>query len=129
MLRISGVTIPNDKRAEIGLTYLFGIGKVTSNKILKQAQIDPNKRIKELTEEEENKLRQLIEKEYKIEGNLRRDVMTNIKRLKEIRSYRGIRHIKGLPCRGQRTKTNSRTGRGNSRKTAGSGMKKSNQKT
>jgi len=84
MLRISGVTIPNEKRAEIGLTYLFGIGRVTSNKILKQAQIDPNIRIKDLTEEQENKLRQLLEKEYKIEGNLRREVITNIKRLKEI---------------------------------------------
>jgi small subunit ribosomal protein S13 len=129
MLRISGVTIPNDKRSEIGLTYIFGIGKVTSNQILKQAQIDPSKRIKDLTEEEKNKLRQLIEKGYKIEGNLRREVLTNIKRLKEIRAYRGIRHIKGLPGRGQRSKTNSRTVRGNTRRTAGSGKKPSAQKT
>jgi len=128
-VRIAGITIPNEKRAEISLTYVFGIGKTTSQSILTKAQIDPNKRVKDLTEEEVNKLRTIIEKEYAVEGDLRREVMSNIKRLKEIGCYRGLRHTKGLPLRGQRTKTNSRTVRGNTRKTAASGKKTTAQKT
>jgi len=128
-VRIAGVTIPNEKRVEISLTYVFGIGKTTSNKILAKAQVSPDKRVKDLTEEEVNKLRGIIEKEYAVEGDLRREVMSNIKRLKDIGCYRGLRHTKGLPSRGQRTKTNSRTVRGNVRKTAGSGKKMTAQKT
>ncbi len=128
-IRISGVNLPNDKRVEIALTYIYGIGKVTSNLILSKTKIDPDTRVKDLTEDQGNLLRQVIEKEYRTEGNLRREVLTNIKRLKEIKAYRGLRHIKGLPVRGQRTKTNSRTVRGNVRRTAGSGRKPSAQKT
>lgn len=129
IVRISGVVIPNDKRIEIALTYIYGIGKTKSNKILKETAIDSNKRSKDLEEEEVNKLRSIIEKNEKVEGDLKREVMGNIKRLKEMGNYRGLRHIKGLPARGQRTKTNSRTVRGNTRKTAGSGKKNANQKT
>jgi len=128
-VRIAGVTIPNEKRVEISLTYVFGIGKTTSNKILVKAQISPDKRVKDLTEEEVNKLRGIIEKEYEVEGDLRREVSSNIKRLQEIGCYRGLRHTKNLPSRGQRTKTNSRTVRGNTRKTASSGKKMTAQKT
>ena len=128
-IRISGVNLPNEKRVEIALTYIYGIGQVTSNKILASAKVSPDTRVKNLTEEEGNRLRQIIEKDYKTEGNLRREVLTNIKRLKEIKCYRGSRHSKGLPVRGQRTKTNSRTVRGNVRRTAGSGRKLSAQKT
>lgn len=128
-VRISGVTLPKDKRVEIGLTYIFGIGRTTSNKLLKEVGVDPNVRVKDLTEEQENKLRKAIDKDYKIEGELKREVLMNIKRLKEINSYRGTRHTKKLPLRGQRTKTNSRTNRGNARKTMGSGRKGSAQKT
>ena len=127
--RISGVTLPKDKRVEIGLTYIFGIGRSTSNEILKEVGVDPNVRVKDLTEEQENKIRQAIDKEHKVEGELKREVLLNIKRLKEINSYRGSRHTKKLPLRGQRTKTNSRTNRGNTRKTMGSGRKGSAQKT
>lgn len=129
MPRIAGVNIPNDKRAEIALTYIYGVGKTTSNKILKQASIDQNTRIKDLSTDGLNKLRNIIEKSYKIEGDLRREVLLNIKRLKEIKSYRGSRHAKGLPARGQRTKTNSRTRRGNKRGLATSGKKPTAQKT
>lgn len=129
IVRIAGVTIPNDKRVEISLTYIFGIGTTLSKNILENAQIDPNTRVKDLTEEQANKLRNIIEKEYKVEGDLRRDVMSNIKRLKEINCYRGSRHTKKLPVRGQRSKTNSRTVRGGGRKTVGSGRKPSAQKT
>ncbi len=128
-VRISGVTIPNEKRVEISLTYIFGIGLTTSNKVLVKAQIDKNIRVKDLSEEDANKLRTIIEKEYKIEGDLRREVMGNIKRLKEIGSYRGLRHSKGLPVRGQRTKTNSRSVRGNKKGMATSGKKPTAQKT
>lgn len=127
--RISGVTLPKDKRVEIGLTYIFGIGRSTSNEILKEVGVDPSVRVKDLTEEQENKIRQAIDKEHKVEGELKREVLLNIKRLKEINSYRGGRHTKKLPLRGQRTKTNSRTNRGNVRKTMGSGRKGSAQKT
>ena len=128
-VRIAGVTIPNEKRVEISLTYIFGIGVSTANKILKMTGINPDKRVKDLTEEEINKLRTLIEKQHRVEGDLKREIAGNIKRLKEISSYRGIRHIKGLPVRGQRTKTNNRTVRGNIKKTAGSGRKPPAQKT
>lgn len=128
-VRIAGVTIPNEKRVEISLTYIFGIGLAASNKILKMTGINPDKRVKDLTEEEINKLRTLIEKQHRVEGDLKREITGDIKRLKEIGSYRGIRHAKGLPVRGQRTKTNNRTVRGNVKKTAGSGRKMSAQKT
>lgn len=129
MPRIAGVNIPNDKRVEIALTYIYGIGKTTSNKILEQASIDKNVRVKDLSTDDLNKLRNVIEKSHKIEGDLRREVLLNIKRLKDIKSYRGSRHSKGLPARGQRTKTNSRTRRGNKRGLATSGKKPTNQKT
>jgi len=129
-VRISGVNLPNDKRAEIALTYIFGIGKTRSNLILKEAKVDKNKRIKDLKEEEVNILRLIIEKKYTLEGDLRREIQSNIKRLREINCYRGSRHAKHLPARGQRTKTNSRTVRGNKRVTMGSGKNKAaNQKT
>ena len=129
MPRIAGVNIPNDKRVEIALTYIYGIGKTTSNKILEQASIDKDVRVKDLSPDDLNKLRNVIEKSHKIEGDLRREVLLNIKRLKEIKSYRGSRHAKGLPARGQRTKTNSRTRRGNKRGLATSGRKPTNLKT
>ena len=130
MARIAGVTLPKDKRIEIALTYIFGIGLTTSQKMLKITGLDGNIRVKDLTEAEVNKLRDAIEKGgNKIEGDLKRDVLANIKRLKEIGSYRGNRHARHLPARGQRTKTNNRTLRGNVRKTAGSGRKSSAQKT
>jgi small subunit ribosomal protein S13 len=128
-VRIAGVVIPNEKRIEIAMTYVYGIGLTTSKKILEAIKLDPSKRVKDLSEEEVNKLRTLIEKQHRVEGDLRRDVASNIKRLKEIGSYRGMRHIKNLPSRGQRTKTNNRTVRGNKRQTAGSGKKGSAQKT
>jgi len=129
MPRIAGVNIPNEKRVEIALTYIYGVGRNTANKILEQASIDKNTRVKDLSTEDLNKLRNIIEKSYKIEGDLRREVLLNIKRLKEIKSYRGSRHSKGLPARGQRTKTNSRTRRGNKRGIATSGKKPTAQKT
>ena len=128
-IRISGITIPNDKRVEVALTYIFGIGLTTSKKILSQLGIDANQRVKNLKEDDINKLRVVIEKEYKTEGDLRREISNNIKRLKEIKSYKGSRHSKKLPARGQRTKTNSRTVRGNKRSTMGSGRSNPNQKT
>lgn len=120
-VRIAGVTIPNDKRVEVSLTYIFGIGLPSSKKLLEQTKISPDKRVKDLAEEEVNKLRTIIEKKHKVEGDLKREIIGNIKRLKEINSYRGDRHSKNLPVRGQRTKTNSRTVRGNVRRTMGSG--------
>lgn len=129
MARIAGVTLPKEKRIEIALTYVFGIGKKISNNILVQTGIDPNTRTKDLSEEQVNNLREVIEKDYKVEGELKREILTNIKRLKEIGSYRGSRHAKNLPVRGQSTKTNSRTVRGNVRKTVGSGRKPADQKT
>jgi small subunit ribosomal protein S13 len=127
--RIAGVTLPQNKRIEISLTYIYGIGLTTAKKILTQTNIDPNKRTQELKEEEVNKLRDIIEKEHKVEGELKRETLMNIKRLKEIGSYRGHRHAKNLPVRGQRTKTNSRTVRGNVRRTMGSGRRPSAEKT
>ena len=129
MARIAGINIPSEKRIEIALTYIYGIGGVLSRKILKKTGVNPDKRASELTAEEVNKLRTEIEKNYKVEGELRRIFTFNIKRLKEINCYRGTRHIKGLPARGQRTKTNNRTVRGNVRRTMGSGRRKSAEKT
>ena len=129
MARIAGINLPKDKRVEIGLTYIFGIGRNLSKQILQTAQIDVNKKVKDLADQEVNRLREIIEKNYKVEGELKREVLLNIKRLKEIDTYRGSRHSKNLPCRGQRTKTNTRTVRGNVRRTMGSGRKLSAQKT
>ena len=129
MLRIAGVTIPNEKRIVIALTYVYGIGVARSEEILAKLKISPDTRTKDLTEDEENKLRTTVEKEYKVEGYLRRDRLANVKRMQEIKCYRGIRHSRGLSVRGQNTKTNSRTVRGNVRKTMGSGRAKSAQKT
>ncbi len=129
MLRIAGINLPDNKRVEISLTYIYGIGRPTSNKILSSLDIDPNTRTKDLTEKDGNRLREAIEKTYRVEGDLRHQVKMNIKRLKEIGCYRGTRHAKGLPVRGQRTKTNTRTVRGNVRKTMGSGRKKASDKT
>jgi small subunit ribosomal protein S13 len=129
MPRIAGVNIPDNKRIEISLTYIFGIGRVLSNKILAQAKINPDARANALNAEEINRLREIIEKGLRVEGELRRDIMMNVKRLRDIGSYRGSRHAKGLPVRGQRTKTNTRTVRGNVRKTMGSGRKASAEKT
>ena len=128
-LRIAGVNLPNDKRIEIGLTYIFGVGRNFSNKILVESNVSPDIRVKDLTEDQANTLRNIVEKQYRVEGELKREVIGNIKRLKEIKSYRGSRHSKGLPARGQRSKTNNRTVRGNVRKTAASGKAKSAQKT
>jgi small subunit ribosomal protein S13 len=126
--RISGVTLPNDKRVEIGLTYVYGIGLTTSKKLLKQTGVSPDTRVKDLTDDEVNKIRIAIEGNIKVEGDVRREVTQDIKRLKEIGSYRGARHSAGLPSRGQRTKTNGRTKRGK-KMTMGSGRKKSSEKT
>ena len=112
MARIAGVDLPNEKRIEAGLTYIYGIGWSTSRKILEATGIDPSTRVKDLTEEEAGKIRKVIEAEYMVEGDLRRDVNMNIKRLMEIGCYRGIRHRRGLPVRGQKTKTNARTRKG-----------------
>lgn len=115
MARISGVDLPREKRVEIGLTYIFGIGLPSSKKILEETGINPDTRVKDLTEDEVSKLREVIDRDYTVEGDLRRDVALNIKRLMEIGCYRGIRHRKGLPVRGQRTKTNARTRKGPAR--------------
>ena len=114
MARIAGIDLPKHKRGVIGLTYIFGIGRPTSNKILKDTGINPDTRIKDLTEEEVNTLRKAIDN-YLVEGDLRREISLNIKRLRDIRCYRGIRHMKGLPVRGQKTKTNARTRKGSKR--------------
>jgi small subunit ribosomal protein S13 len=129
MPRILGVNIPEEKRMEIALTYIKGIGVFSSRKILAAANIDLDKRAKDITLEEASKIQKIIEKEHKVEGELARIIMMNIKRLKEIGCYRGTRHSKGLPTRGQRTKTNNRTVRGNVRRTAGSGRKNASEKT
>jgi small subunit ribosomal protein S13 len=116
MARIAGITLPPDKRIEVGLTYIYGIGRSKSRKILDEAKIDRNKKVKALAEDEVNKIRQIIEKREKIEGDLRKEVTTNIKRLVDIGCYRGLRHKKKLPVRGQRTKTNARTRKGSTGK-------------
>jgi small subunit ribosomal protein S13 len=112
MARIAGITLPPEKRVEVGLTYIYGIGRSKSNTILAEAKIDKNKKVKALTEDEINKIRQIIEKREKIEGDLRKEVTMNIKRLVDISCYRGLRHKKKLPVRGQRTRTNARTRKG-----------------
>jgi len=129
MARIAGINIPDNKRIEIALTYIYGIGRSLSNKILNSAKIDPDKRTKDISPEDMNKLRDIVEKVYKIEGDLRRELMLNAKRLKDIGCYRGIRRSKRLPVRGQRTRTNTRTVRGNIRRTMGSGRRKAAEKT
>ena len=123
-MRLYGVNIPDTKRIEAALTYLYGIGPTSSRKILEKAKVDINKRTKDLTPEEVNQIQIIVDKEYRIEGELRQVVRQNITRLKNLKNYRGIRHLKKLPVRGQRTKTNSRTVRGNVRHTAGSGKRK-----
>jgi len=128
-MRVSGVNIPKEKRVLISLTYVYGIGPTTAKKILEQAQVPLTTRTKDLTQDQEDKIRNLVEKGHRTEGDLRRDVSSNIKRLKDIKSYRGTRHAKRLPSRGQRTKTNSRTTRGNKRNMAASGKKPTAQKT
>lgn len=119
MARIAGVDLPREKRVEIGLTYIFGIGRTTAQKVLAKTGVNPDTRVRDLTEEEVNKLRDAISEDCKVEGDLRREVSLNIKRLIEIGCYRGQRHRKGLPVRGQRTKTNARTRKGPARTIAG----------
>ena len=123
MPRIAGVNIPENKRIEISLTYIYGVGRSLSKKILEKMGIDIGKKASDLSPKEVNDLKDYIEKNFKIEGDLRRQIMINVKRLKDVGAWRGLRHIKGLPVRGQRTKTNNRTVRGNVRKTMGSGRK------
>ena len=119
MARIVGIDLPRDKRVEIGLTYIYGIGRTSSNKILEAAKVNPDTRVRELTDDEVKRISEIIEKDYRVEGDLRREVAMNIKRLQEIGCYRGIRHRKGLPVRGQKTKTNARTRKGPKRTVAG----------
>ncbi|MDO8626006.1 MAG: 30S ribosomal protein S13 [Candidatus Magasanikbacteria bacterium] len=128
-MRIASTNIPEEKKIEFSLRYIFGIGATLAKKILVATKIDGNIRTKDLTNEQEDTLRAYVEKNFKTEGDLRREIMSNIKTLKDTKSYRGIRHMKHLPVRGQRTKTNSRTVRGNVRKTMGSGRKPDGQKT
>ena len=125
MPRVAGVNIPEDKQIRIALTYVYGIGRSSSEKILDQTDVDGETEASELSKEDLNKIKEIIEKDYKVEGELKREEKMNIKRLKEIECWRGIRHKKGLPVRGQTTQTNSRTVRGNERKTVGSGDKAS----
>ncbi|MBD5476999.1 MAG: 30S ribosomal protein S13 [Lachnospiraceae bacterium] len=118
MARIAGVDLPREKRVEIGLTYIYGIGRVSSNKILEAANVNPDTRVRELTDDEVKRIAEVIDKDYMVEGDLRREIALNIKRLQEIGCYRGIRHRKGLPVRGQKTKTNARTRKGPKRTVA-----------
>ncbi|NBD34672.1 MAG: 30S ribosomal protein S13 [Chloroflexi bacterium] len=124
MARIAGVDLPRDKRVEIGLTYIYGVGRKTSNDILAQAGISPDKRVNELNEREVARIRDIIDRNYVVEGDLRREVQRNIKRLIEIGSYRGLRHRRNLPVRGQRTRTNARTKRGPRKTVAGRGRRR-----
>lgn len=124
MVRIAGVDLPRNKRIEVGLTYIYGIGRKTSNDILRKAGVDPNKRDTELTESEVGAIRDIIDREYMVEGDLRREVQMNIKRLIEIGSYRGLRHRRNLPVRGQRTRTNARTKRGPRKTVPGRGRRR-----
>lgn len=128
MVRIAAVNIPDNKRVEIALTYLYGVGRSLSLKILKQANVDPNLRVEKLSSEQLERITKVLEKEAKIEGDLRLEISQNIKRLREIGSYRGSRHAKNLPVRGQRTRTNARTKRGK-KVTVGSGRKRASEKT
>lgn len=122
-MRIAGINIPDNKKIVYSLPYIYGVGLSASRKIVTGAQVNPDKRAKDLSTQEVGRLREIVEKNYRIEGDLRREVAANIKRLRELNAYRGVRHMRGLPVRGQRTKTNSRTRRGNVRRTAGSGRK------
>jgi small subunit ribosomal protein S13 len=124
MPRVAGVDIPKDKRVEISLRYIYGIGPSLSRMILAQTGVDPDTKVKDLSDDELNRIRELIDREYKVEGDLRKEVSFNIKRLIEIGSYRGLRHRKGLPVRGQRTKTNARTKRGPKKTVAGRGRRR-----
>jgi small subunit ribosomal protein S13 len=124
MARIAGVDIPKDKRVEISLQYIYGIGPASSRRILSSSGINPDTRVKDLSEQEVSRIREIIDKEYKVEGGLRKEVNLNIKRLIEIGSYRGLRHRRGLPVRGQRTRTNARTKRGLRKTVAGRGQKR-----
>lgn len=128
-MRLAGVSIPREKRVVIALTYVYGIGSTRAKAILKTAKVDESVRVKDLSTTDEDKIRSIVEGDYTTEGNLRRIVQSNIKRLKDIKAYRGIRHMKHLPVRGQRTKTNSRTVRGNKRLSSVSGRKLTGQKT
>jgi small subunit ribosomal protein S13 len=124
MARIAGVDLPRNKRVEIGLTYIYGIGRSTSNEILAKTRIDPDKRVKDLAEAEVQMLREIVDREYHVEGDLRREVQMNIKRLMEIGCYRGLRHRRNLPVHGQRTRTNARTKRGPKKTVAGRGRRR-----
>lgn len=124
MARIAGVDLPRNKRVEIGLTYIYGIGRSSSNIILTRAEVNPDTRVKDLTESEVSRLREVIERNYRVEGDLRREVSLNVKRLMEIGSYRGLRHRRNLPVHGQRTRTNARTRRGPKRTVAGRGRRR-----
>jgi len=128
MARIAGVDLPRNKHVEIGLTYIYGIGRSTSSSILAQAGVDPSTRVRDLAEAEVNRLREVIERTYRVEGDLRREVNLNIKRLIEIGSYRGLRHRRNLPVRGQRTRTNARTRRGPKKTVAGRGRRRGSKK-
>lgn len=124
MARIAGVDVPRNKRVEVGLTYIYGIGRSTSSEILKAAEVDPDTRVQDLSEAEVTRLRQIIDNDYTVEGDLRREVAMNIKRLTEIGCYRGLRHRRHLPVRGQRTRTNARTRKGPKKTVAGRGRRK-----
>jgi small subunit ribosomal protein S13 len=124
MARIAGVDIPKEKRVEVALTYLYGIGPMLSKKILAQTRVNPDTRVKDLTDEEVNRIREVIDKGYKVEGDLRKEINFNVKRLIEIGSYRGLRHRRGLPVHGQRTRTNARTKRGARKTVAGRGRRR-----
>jgi small subunit ribosomal protein S13 len=128
MARIEGVDLPRNKRAEVGLTYLFGIGPTRSRQILAATKVSPDTRIKDLTEAEVTAIREFVQKNYKVEGDLRREMQMNIKRLIEIGSYRGLRHRRNLPVRGQRTRTNSRTRKGTKKTVAGRGRRRGGKK-
>jgi len=128
-MRLAGVSIPKEKRVVIALTYVYGVGPTTAKKVLTLAKVDYDTRVKDLSQDQEDVIRAIVEKQYKTEGDLKREVAANIKRLKDIKSFRGSRHIKRLPARGQRTKTNNRTLRGNKRNLAVSGKKPTAQKT
>ena len=128
-MRLAGITIPKDKRLVIALTYVYGIGPTSAKKIIQVTGVNADTRVKDLSQEDQDKIRAIVEKQHKTEGDLRREVASNVKRLKDIKAYRGIRHAKRLPVRGQRTKTNSRTVRGNKRNLAASGKKPVAQKT
>ncbi|MCA9364914.1 MAG: 30S ribosomal protein S13 [Candidatus Moranbacteria bacterium] len=129
MIRIAGVNLPDEKRVEVALTYVYGIGATKSREILARLDIDPNTRAKDVSTEDANRLREEVEKKNRVEGELKHQIKTNVRRLKEIGCYRGVRHQRGLPVRGQRTKTNNRTVRGNKRVTMGSGRRGTSEKT